>query len=218
MADAKQSSSAFDPIRQNSSPDAKIVASIDRIGQAFRVLLWDSLKDAPGGQALSPIQVQVLIFLLFHDERLARVGELAKEFMVTPATVSDTVSSLERKGLVKKIRSQQDRRSFILRLTPKGKRLAKNVADWTAPVEIALKDVSETEKKTLLSVLFRMIAQLQDQGVVQTTRMCLSCRHFGENAHPAGEKPHHCHLLDKQLAGAELRIDCTEHEPKDVGI
>lgn len=57
--------SAFDLEHQNSSIESKIIASLERVSQAFRVLLWNESKEF----SLSPIQVQVLIFLLHHSEQ-----------------------------------------------------------------------------------------------------------------------------------------------------
>lgn len=61
--------SAFDIHNQNTNTDSKIIASLERIAQAFRVLLWNESKEF----SLSPIQIQVLIFLftILIRERLA---------------------------------------------------------------------------------------------------------------------------------------------------
>ncbi len=211
--DAASSPSVFNPARQHTNPDAKIIIAIERLGHAFRGLLWDRMKDAPGGHALSTAQIQTLVFLLFHDDHLARVGEIAREFMLTPATVSDAVSALDRKGLIEKVRSEQDRRSFVLRLTDEGKALAHDLATWAAPVEAGLKNIAEPEKVVVLDVLLKLIAGLQHQGVVQSTRMCLTCRYFGEKVHPDDDALHYCHLLEQPLPVRNLRIDCPEHEP-----
>ncbi len=205
--------SVFDPEWQHTNPDAKLIAAVERISQAFRVLLWQNVKEAPGDHALTPAQIQALVFLLYHDERLARVGEIAREFMLTPATVSDAVSALERKGLVDKVRSNVDRRSFVLRLTKEGERVARDLAGWADPVVESLGEISAERKTVVLRVLLDLIAALQDRGIVQSTRMCLTCRYFGEHVHADASKPHHCNLLDRPLAPADLRIDCPEHEP-----
>lgn len=211
--EASSTPSAFDPSAQLTSTDAKIVAAVERLGQALRVLLWEGAREVGRDSALSPIQVQTLVFLLFHDGRLARVGELAREFALTPATVSDAVSALERKGFVEKARSEHDRRQFVLRLTPEGAHAARRLAHWAAPLEAALAEVPEADKLVTMRVLLDLIAHLQDQGIVQTTRMCQTCRFFGRDAHPDPDAPHHCHLIDRPLATQDLRLDCPEHQP-----
>jgi len=82
--------SDFDLTNQNRNTSSKIVASLERIAQAFRVLLWQESK----AHALTPIQVQMLIFLLHHSEEKRKVSYIAREFNMTKATVSDTVKTL----------------------------------------------------------------------------------------------------------------------------
>ncbi|MGB0918349.1 MAG: MarR family winged helix-turn-helix transcriptional regulator, partial [Flavobacteriales bacterium] len=100
-------SSSFDPDFQSYSTEAKIVASLERISEAFRVLLWNESK----AHGLSPLQVQVLIFLHYHSEEKCTVSYLAKEFNMAKPTISDTVKILERKELIQKVKSPIDTRS-----------------------------------------------------------------------------------------------------------
>lgn len=60
--------SAFNPERQESNIDSKIVVALERISEAFRVLLWDESRDT----TLSPIQLQILIFILFQSPENVR--------------------------------------------------------------------------------------------------------------------------------------------------
>ena len=105
--------STFDLEYQNSSIESKIVASLERVSQAFRVLLWNESKEF----SVSPIQVQVLIFLLHHSDEKRKVSYLADEFNMTKATISETIKTLEQKQLIKKEYEPQDTRSYIIHLT-----------------------------------------------------------------------------------------------------
>src|SRR5690554_4599506 len=116
--------SDFDLSHQNQNTGSKIVASLERISQAFRVLLWKESKE----YSLSPIQVQVLIFLLHHSDEKRKVSYLADEFNMTKATISDTVKTLENKGLSSKVHDLQDTRSYTIDLTTKGKEIAEKTA------------------------------------------------------------------------------------------
>ena len=162
---------------------------------------------------LSPIQAQSLVFLLHHTPEFARVRDLAREFSLTPATVSDAVSALVRKGLVTKQRSAEDGRQFALILTDEGRVLAERMGRWANPVVETLESAPDDVKQATLGLLFEMIAGLQDKGVVQTNRMCLTCRHFEEDADPGAPQPHHCGLLGRALGPTTLRLDCPEHAP-----
>ena len=78
------SKSDFDLNFQNRNIDGRIVAALERISQAFRVLLWQESKDF----SLSPIQIQVLIFLLHHSIDIFKVSYIADEFNLYKATIN----------------------------------------------------------------------------------------------------------------------------------
>ncbi|MCD8538668.1 MAG: MarR family winged helix-turn-helix transcriptional regulator, partial [Leadbetterella sp.] len=122
--------SDFDLVHQNQSVESKIVASLERISQAFRVLLWHESKEF----SLSPIQVQVLIFLLYHSPEKRKVSYLADEFNMTKATISDTIKTLEQKNLITKEYETHDTRSFIIHLTGKGEDIAGRTSLFTREV------------------------------------------------------------------------------------
>ena len=55
--------SVFNLDQQNSAVDAKIVAGLERLGEVFRTLLWQQSRET----GLSRIQIQLLLFLAFHE-------------------------------------------------------------------------------------------------------------------------------------------------------
>ena len=77
--------SIFEPSSQHRDVDKKVVAALERLSQAFRVLL----QEVAQRQNLIPIQAHFLVHLLHHGDDLRRVGRLAAEFGLSRATVSD---------------------------------------------------------------------------------------------------------------------------------
>ena len=200
--------SVFDPSSQHGDVDAKIVAALERLGQVFRVLLREKAQE----HKLSPIQARFLVYLLYHDVELRRVSQLAREFDLTQATVSDAVDSLEAKGLIGRERWPEDGRVMTLRLTPEGELLAAELSTWADMVREHLDPCPSEEKEVVMRFLMRLIGSLQGSGVITVARMCVTCRFFQRDAHPGIGPPHHCRLLDVPLSGSDLRIDCPEHE------
>ena len=200
--------SVFEPSSQHGDVDNKIVASLERLSQVFRVLLREEAQ----GHGLSPIQAQFLVHLLFHDIELRRVGRLAEEFNLTRATVSDAVGSLEEKGLIHREPWPEDKRVVTLGLTSAGEKLAAELSNWANIVKEHLTASSPEEKEIVMRFLMRLIASLQRTGVITVSRMCVTCRFFRPDEHPGSDSPHHCALLDSPLAGSDLRINCPEHE------
>lgn len=199
--------SDFDLAHQNQSTESKIVASLERIAQAFRVLLWQESKEF----SLSPIQVQVLIFLLHHSEEKRKVSYLANEFNMTKATISDTIKTLEQKNLISKEHEQQDTRSYIINLTKKGKDIADKTSFFTKEIHTPIDKLHQDDKENLLLSLLNIIRHLNKSEVITIQRMCMSCSFYQSS--DKGQK-HFCKLLNQNLHVADLRIDCPEHKTK----
>lgn len=201
--------SAFDLAHQNSSIESKIVASLERVSQAFRVLLWNESKEF----SLSPIQVQLLIFLLHHSDQKRKVSYLADEFNMTKATISDTIKTLEQKLLIKKEYEQHDTRSYIINLTKKGKIIAEQTSLFTKQIQVPIDKLHSTDKENLLLSLLDIIHHLNKSGIITIQRMCFTC-HFYKSDKKGHE--HFCELLNTKLAENELRVDCAEHKLKQT--
>jgi len=185
--------------------DARIAAALAKLALVGR----HALGRRAAASSLSPIQSLVI-------DRLARlgpahIGELASQLAVTPPTVSDSVAALERRGLVTRCTVAEDGRHVEVRLTPRGRKLARRLADWPEVFAPAVSDLRPEEKPLALRLLLRMIARLVEAGIVRDARMCVTCEHFRPYAHPGEALPHHCALVDLPLSDEHLRVDCPDH-------
>ena len=196
--------SDFDIAHQANSTESKIIASLERVAQAFRVLLWQESKEF----ALTPIQVQVLIFLLHHSEDKRKVSYLAKEFNMTKPTISETIKVLQQKKLVSKENEPGDSRSYIINLTEDGKSIATKTSFFTEKIRTPIDNLHQDDKENLLLSLLSIIRHLNNAGIITIQRMCLTCLHY-ENSEQG--KKHFCKLLNQSLNATDLRIDCAEH-------
>lgn len=196
--------SAFDLGHQNSSIEAKIVAALEKISQAYRVSLWNESKEF----SLSPIQVQVLIFLLYHSDKKRKVSYLADEFNLTKATISDCVKTLGQKQLIYREYEPHDTRSYVIHLSAKGEEVAKKASFFATQIQVPIDRQNSPVKENLLSSLLDIIDHLNKTGVITIQRMCLTCQYY------SSDTGHFCTLLDQKLATHELRVDCPEHAVK----
>jgi DNA-binding MarR family transcriptional regulator len=187
--------------------DAKVVAALERVGQALRVQMWDKAKQ----HGLSPTQLQVLLRLAADPRARRRIGVLAAELDVTHPTVSDAVAVLRRKGLVDR---DPPSRKGALSLSARGRTLADELADWDQRTREQLADFPAADKQATLRLLLDLIAGLQRSGAITVARMCVTCRFFRRDAHADTAQPHHCALVDAPMGTGELRVDCAEHEPR----
>ena len=195
--------SSFHLTEQNQKIESRIVVALERISEAFRVLLWNESKE----NSLSPIQIQILIFIYFHSLEKCKVGYLADEFNMTKATISDSVKILLSKELVTKETDPIDTRSFSLSLTYEGKKIAKKASLFASSIEQPIEKLTQEQKTIMLNGLLKLIYDLNKSGIITIQRMCFSCSNY-----QLEKGVHYCKLLKSQLAENELRIDCAEHE------
>jgi DNA-binding MarR family transcriptional regulator len=200
--------SIFDPAGQHTDPAAKVTAAIDRLGLVLRSLLQEEAR--AGDPALSPLQVQALVFLRYHPA-LARVGQLAREFEVSAPTVSDAVRVLVKKGLVEKARDPDDGRATVLRLTTAGVTAAERLATWAGAVREHVAEADPAVRDAALAFLLGLIGRLAQAGVVSAARTCPTCQYLGPPRESGAA--YHCLLADVPLAARDLRLDCPDHEP-----
>lgn len=195
--------SSFNLSEQNQKVESRIVVALERISEAFRVLLWNESKES----SLSPIQIQILIFVYFHSQEKCKVGYLADEFNMTKATISDSVKVLLSKDLVAKETDPIDTRSYSLSLTTEGKKIAKKASLFASSIEQPLEKLTEEQKTIMLNGLLKLIYDLNKSGIITIQRMCFTCSNY-----QVDKGIHYCKLLKSRLAESELRVDCPEHE------
>ena len=195
----------FDPQRQQLALPAKIVAALERISQAFRVLLWEKAKNL----GLSPIQIQILIFVAHHRAAYNNVSFLAKEFDLTKPTISDAIRALDQKGLIEKKASPTDSRSYTILLSEKGRQMVGVTEDFADPLASSVEGMGQKEQEKLFQRLSQLIHQLNQSDILTVQRSCFSCKFFGEK----GTEPY-CHMLRQKHKPADIRVDCNEYETK----
>lgn len=197
--------SVFDISFQQKDLSSKIVVGLERVSEAFRVLLWEHAKVI----GLSPIQIQLLIFIAYHKEPLCNVSHLAKEFNLTKPTVSDAIKVLETKGLIRKELSTIDSRSYSISLSNEGKKVVADTEQFANPIKQELDKVDNVPLEETYKVLHQLIFRLNRIGVLNVQRTCFGCKYYEQK----GQK-HFCNLLQKPLVNNEIRLDCPEFDGK----
>jgi len=89
--------------------------------------------------------------------------ELSDRVTVETATLSRTIDRMERDGLVKRVRSETDRRQVHVFLTDYGAGLWRDlVPEAETMLKLALEGIDADEEETLRHLLKRVIANVQD--------------------------------------------------------
>lgn len=190
----------------------RVITGLSKIGIALRSQSWQGAES----QGLTPTQGQILALLQSSPEQGIRLSDVAKGLATSAATASDAVSSLVKKELVSRERAVDDRRAISIRLTPAGQKQAEKAASWPDFLLGAVSELSEEEQTIFFRGLTKMIRKLQEQGKIPISRLCVTCFHFRANVYDDPYRPHHCNLVDAPFGDRDLRLDCPEHQEKDI--
>ncbi|MEG3657965.1 MarR family transcriptional regulator [Arenibacter palladensis] len=199
--------SIFNPDHQERDVSSKIIAGLERISEAFKVLLWDKAKLL----GLSPIQIQILIFITYHKNEICNVSHLAKEFNVTKPTISDAIRVLDKKGLITKEYSSSDSRSYSIGLSETGTETIGQISDFANPLKKQLNTVDNSELESLFGTLSKLIYQLNTSGILSVQRTCYGCKFYSKESNRD-----YCNLLNKELLNKDIRLDCSEFEVRQA--
>ena len=184
--------------------EQRVATGLHKLGLALKHRTWALAH----GQGLSPTQGQILAALASDGPLSA--SEVATRLGVSLPTVSDAVTTLVAKRLVRKTPDPRHPRASLLRLTASGARRAATAGTWPEFLATAVGALSVGEQTVLLVAVMKMIGTLQAQGQIPTSRMCATCVHFRPHVHD-GALPHHCAFIDAAMAERHLRLDCPEH-------
>ncbi len=174
----------------------------ERLSEVLKALLWEKAKK----YKISPIQIQILLFISDHDTNISNVSYLAKEFNLTKATISDAVRVLLNKQLIEKDFSPEDNRRYNLLLTTAGKNLVLDLSQYAQPILNELSAFGELDLTHTYDLLSKLIYKLNHKGIIQVQRTCFNCHFY------SGDKntKHHCNLLEQPLKTHDLRLDCKD--------
>ena len=186
--------------------ESKILNGIERLSEALKALLWEKAKI----YGISPIQIQILLFVANHKIEISNVSYLAKEFNVTKATISDAVRVLIKKEFLDKDYSPSDKRRYNLLITQQGEELVADLSEYADVFTQELSSFNDQELGNIFNAISKLIWKLNQRGIIQVQRTCYLCKYY------SGDKKenHYCNLLKSKLKGQEIRIDCNEFEEK----
>lgn len=116
---------------------------------------------AEANLGITPAQARVLLKLHMHGPLTQQALALHTE--VDPSTLVSTLDVMEREGMAVRDPNPDDRRAHLVRLTERGARRVPVLFELWAGVESEwTRDMSETDRQTLLRIVHERIARLQE--------------------------------------------------------
>jgi DNA-binding MarR family transcriptional regulator len=186
--------------KSDSLPNAAALQAahlIERLGRLMRA------GDHAAG--LNPAQAEALRYLARANRFSRTPAALAEYLGSTRGTVSQTLMSLEAKGLIQRQENARDGRSVVFALTKAASRFLRAGPDRELAAAIDEAGVAADLANDLEAGLRAAIAARGGRAF----GACHTCRHFRRDQRE-GDAPHHCALLDEPLSAADQALICAE--------
>jgi len=138
------------------------------LGLFGRITRLSSLLIKRAEQWLAPLDLTWESFSLIVTLRRAgapyelRPGELLAVSLLTSGAITNRIDRVEKQGLVERLRSPDDRRGVVVRLTPAGRKLAdKAIALHLDQLESIMGTLAPKDRKTADEVLSKLLLSLE---------------------------------------------------------
>jgi DNA-binding MarR family transcriptional regulator len=107
---------------------------------------------------LSATGMDIIFFV--RQEGPQQMKTIGKQFDIKFSTLTSLVDKIEKSGLVKRVNSRQDRRSILVQLTRKGKKMLEEYDQKVAEIAVSIKAVANGNTSVLVKTLEKVTTEL----------------------------------------------------------
>lgn len=167
---------------------------------------------------LSSAQVQTLIFLSGAHPGNKYVGSIATRLGIAQPTATRIVDSLEKKGLIERKRSEEDRRKVKLQITDEGHNLIEEITGINEKFQEIIDDLPADHKERLTEDLISVADRMQREGKISPALVCRYCKYFVPGGGNTKGRPHYCKLLGRDLSDEESYMEWVHDKGEKTGM
>ena len=102
---------------------------------------------------------QYITMMVMWDKKSINVKDLGKRLYLDSGTLTPLLKKLEKKGYIKRRRSEKDERNLIVTITEKGENLKEKAAEVPLKMEQCV-NLSQDEAKTLYVLLYKLLNEM----------------------------------------------------------
>ncbi len=145
--------------REPPAPPGDFLASFDLLAQAVRRARGGASRDRSGLLTLS----QYALLTPLSCNHAARVSDLATEAGIAPSTATRILDALERRAIVRRDRSHEDRRQVTVSLTDVGRQALSRQDAWMRGRQRAFFEQLPAIERELVADLLLRLSTLIDE-------------------------------------------------------
>jgi DNA-binding MarR family transcriptional regulator len=135
------------------------LAAFESFAQAVRRARGAAAQSAGATLTLS----QYALLQSLADRPAARVRELAVQAGIATSTATRILDALQRRRIVRRTRTREDRRGVTITLTDHGQRLLASQHEWLRDRQLAFYDALPAAERDLAPDLLLRLAELIDE-------------------------------------------------------
>ncbi len=105
---------------------------------------------------LSSVELYVLMYLAFRGSK--KMSEIASEFSMTKSNTTFLIDSLQKKHLVERRKSQDDRRVIVVELTKEGHKLCQSIIEQLSSlINLVVKSIPPKDLEVISDGFERLV-------------------------------------------------------------
>jgi DNA-binding MarR family transcriptional regulator len=147
------------PVDEPEAAEEQFLVAFEALAQAVRRARGAAPQDLPDRLTLS----QYSLLAPLAGGGAARISQLAGEAGIAPSTASRILDALERRGIVRRARSADDRRGVVVSLTAAGREVLSRQDAWMRGRRIAFFAELPGAEQAVVSDLLVRLADLIDE-------------------------------------------------------
>ena len=153
---------------------------------------------------LQPVQLDALLYLSMANKHSDNAISVSEYLAHTKGTISQSIKVLERKALIHKTASPDDKRVLHIKVTTVGKHILAQLTEHSK-LQAALSNLSKTNEKALIRSLDSIYHQIHDNDNSQSFGQCFTCSHYKM------DDSAYCLHFGEALTSAESLQICRAH-------
>lgn len=156
---------------------------------------------------------------LARANRFSRTPSALAQFVgTTRATASQTVKRLEEKGYLQRQGSDQDKRSVILDVTPRGEKILSSDPITQLVHAIAALEIGANNFRDVLRHILEQLDARRDRHHADTCRKCIFLTEAASNLASRKQPKYTCRFFRADLSEAEIGLLCFNFERRESDV
>ncbi len=175
---------------------------LEKIALAHKNLLWQIAKE----ENLTPTQIEIIFLVATSKPEKALTTIIAKGLGLTKPTVSESIKSLKRKGVLTTM-PLGDKRKLAILLTPKGKKIYQKLTRVSQVTKNFFKTVDKNDRFIVLQVLLDFLRYLKKKKLIHLLRICQFCDNL---KYDKEKNKFYCSMTSQEITIDSFHLNCPE--------